>query len=354
MIQTAVGDYRQKILEELVRISSGDFFILAGPEYFESSTKTKVFLPEHLKLVRNIFLLNRKFLFQVGITRAALRADCLILEMNPRIINNWFILLARKLLGKKSVLWGHAWPRAGRNSKSDKLRNILRNLADCILVYTESQRIELIEKMPGKLIIAAPNSLYSKNDMYAGRGVRSNFIYVGRLVKSKKPELLLKGFSDFLKHNSNFPGKLIIIGEGPELVNLENLSKQLDISNYVSFEGHISDINVLRSFYSNAICSVSPGYVGLSITQSFSFGTPMLISKTEAHAPEIEAAVDGVNCLFFETDSVADLSKNLSDFYLHSEKWGERQDDILERCRTSYSAEHMANRIHQAFLSCNT
>lgn len=44
--------------------------------------------------------------------------------------------------------------------------------------------------------------------------------------------------------------------------------------------------------YANALVSVSPGYVGLSLTQSLSFGVPMLIAIDEAHVPEIDAALD--------------------------------------------------------------
>lgn len=353
LVQTAVGDYRQKVLEELIRISPGNFCVLSGSEYFEASTKTKVVLPDNLKLVKNVFLFKRRLLIQFGVTLAALKADGLILEMNPRIVNNWFILIARKLIGKKTVLWGHAWPRSGRASKSDKLRNMLRSLGDCIVVYTESQRLELLQRMPNKLIIAAPNSLYSQNDMYAEDGMPANFIYVGRLIKNKKPELLLRGYSRFLQENSNFQGKLIIIGSGPEMSNLKLLSEELGVSNKVSFEGHISDINVLRDYYANAICSVSPGYVGLSITQSFSFGIPMLISKTEPHAPEIEAAIEGINCLFFESNSLEDICAKLAEFYSSAGTWRSRQQEILNNCKNSYSVEHMAMRLNQALVSCS-
>ena len=352
IVQTAVGDYRQKVLEELVKVSGTSFMVLTGKEYFEPSTKTKVNLPGNLYLVKNFFLFKRRLLFQYGVFFKAVSAKSLILEMNPRIISNWLILLSRKMLGRKTVLWGHAWPRAGRYSKSDNLRNVLRELGSCIIVYTESQRLELEQRMPGKLIIAAPNSLYRKSDMYSLKGKRENFIYVGRLVASKKPQLLISGFSRFVEMTPNFSGRLIIVGEGPEKADLLELCKELGISDKVSFEGHISELEILRDYYANSICSVSPGYVGLSITQSFSFGVPILISKDEPHAPEIEAAIDGSNCMFFNTDDSDDLAKKLAIFYSNLNEWESKKKDILEHCKLNYSVEHMANRINQAFLTC--
>ena len=94
-------------------------------------------------------------------------------------------------------------------------------------------------------------------------------------------------------------------------------------------------------YYKHALFSVSPGYVGLSITQSFGFGVPMLISEKEHHSPEIDAARLGFNSKFFITDNIDDLAFNILDFYTHKKDWIKERKLINEECKDLYSIESM-------------
>ncbi|WP_166638708.1 glycosyltransferase [Paraglaciecola marina] len=352
IIQTAVGDYRQAVMEIVTEKLQDQFLLVTGDVYFEESTKTRVQLPDkNIKLVRNLFLFKRKFLIQFGVIKYGILAKGLILELNPRIINTWFLIFIRKALGKKTVLWGHAWPRLGRHSKSDNLRNVLRSLASHILVYTDTQVLELKEKMTTKSISSAPNSLYKSEEMWIDSKDRTGFIYVGRLVESKKPQLMINSYSNALNKEPSL-GDLVIVGDGPERKQCEDLVSSLKLNDKVFFKGHISDLGTLRTFYETSVASLSPGYVGLSITQSFSFGTPILISRDENHAPEIEAAVEGHNCLMFDTNSSSDMSSKMLELWRGRAVWGAKEDDIIQNCKNTYSAEIMANSIIEAFNKC--
>jgi glycosyltransferase involved in cell wall biosynthesis len=349
LLQSAIGDYRQKVLELLDQQFGDDFHVFAGPEFFESSFKTRISLGSHFSFINNHFLLERRFLFQTGMWRPVLEADVAILEMNPRILSVWLLLVLRKFLGKRSVVWGHAWPRGGRYKKSDRVRNLVRRLGDTIIVYTETQARELKERMPRKRIIAAPNALYSRTIMKANPdpGKAKDFIYVGRLVSSKKPMLLLEAFAlalDELPENVD----LIFVGDGPLRRSLEARSDELELESRVTFKGHISDTEKLRDLYATSIASVSPGYVGLSITQSFAFGVPMIFARDEPHAPEIEAAVEGVNSCMFASNSASNLAEALLTFAQNKDMWIERRTSIASDCAERYSAELMASRIAQA------
>jgi L-malate glycosyltransferase len=64
------------------------------------------------------------------------------------------------------------------------------------------------------------------------------FVTIGRLVKRKNLEGLLHIFKDVQK---TVPSLLLIIGDGPEKDNIENLAKQLGIGNEIRLLGRISD-----------------------------------------------------------------------------------------------------------------
>ena len=346
LLQSAIADYRQNFLEVLVERLGRDLVVFTGAEHFEGTTKTDVSLGEHLRYVTNHYLLGRKLLFQTGMWRPALEADVAILELNPRILSVWLLLLLRKALGKRSLLWGHAWPREGRHKKTDHVRNLMRRLGDAIIVYTDTQARELRERMPDKPISSAPNAMYFRSMMgvTADTAGVSNIIYVGRLVATKKPMLLLEAFAAVAQE---LPAdcKLLFVGDGPLMFDLKLRARELQVESRVVFEGHISDVEKLRELYDTAIVSVSPGYVGLSIVQSFAFGVPMIVARDEPHAPEIEALMEGANGRTFTSDSVSDLSEALLAFVRDRDVWIERRTSIMRDCVERYSVESMAERM---------
>ena len=122
------------------------------------------------------------------------------------------------------------------------------------------------------------------------------------------------------------------------------------VSGYTAhtIKGHIQDTSVLRKLYGSSFCSVSSGYVGLSATQSFSFGIPMIVSKDEPHSPEIEACQAGFNCKFFQTDNVDDLACKLSAFYSEREHFFRLRNQISEFTAENYSFEAMRDTFIQA------
>ncbi|WP_178991313.1 glycosyltransferase [Winogradskyella schleiferi] len=347
ILQTVVPDYRKDIFSYLKEELGNGFKIYSGNAYFEKSITIDKSIG-FIEPIANYYFLNRKFLFQFGMWMEVFKKNVIVLEMNPRILSNWLILILRKLLFKKTVVWGHAWPRAGSESKSDVVRHLMRKLGSEIIVYTKTQAMELQLKMPNKIINAAPNALYFKKDMATSFNSEkiNHLIYVGRLSKPKKAFFLVKAFHNVLIQLPE-TANLIIVGEGEEKPLIENYIREHKITNRVLIKGHVSNIEKLKEFYSEALFSISPGYVGLSITQSFSFGVPMIISKHENHSPEIEASQNEINSLLFDTDNIASLGETIVEVYNHKSIWIAKRQEICLFCRHTYSTEAMG----QTFLN---
>lgn len=343
IIQTVTPDYRTGVFNVLRKeLTPSHFELYRGKEYFEKSVKTDERI--EAKEVKNIFLLKRKFLFQVGIWHLLFKNVVLVLEMNPRIISNWIFLFLRRLTGRKTVLWGHAWPRSGKGSKSDSLRNLMRMCASSIIVYTKQQQKELAEYMPKKTIYAASNALLYKKEITASvtsQVAPKDLIYVGRLSKAKKPLFLVKAFKESLDVISK-ETKLIIVGDGDQMIRVRQFIEDHHLEDRIILKGHVNDYEQLKSFYSTSLFSVSPGYVGLSITQSFGFGVPMLISKEEPHSPEIEAVIEGQNALFYKTDDVIRFRESVKIIYDSTIQWVNKRSEIALYCKENYSVESMA------------
>ena len=112
LLQAGSPPYMQRTFESLAG-RYPKLEILVGDYSFHPSVRTGVEL-DACRHVRNVYVWDHRVLWQRDATRRVLQADVAILEINPRILNVWVIGAARKLLGRPTVLWGHAWPRKGR------------------------------------------------------------------------------------------------------------------------------------------------------------------------------------------------------------------------------------------------
>jgi glycosyltransferase involved in cell wall biosynthesis len=229
---------------------------------------------------------------------------------------------------------------------------MLRQL-DGFICYTESQRVELAGVVGSRLPLwAAFNACMSRDDCWTEIATEyelRDFIYVGRLEPRKKPHLMIQALGIALG-NGAIPAKvrLVIVGGGSELPRLRDLVINLGLSERVFFAGSVTDPAALRSLYRTAIAALSPGYVGLSATQAFGFGVPMIIARQEFHSPEIEACREGENTMFFDSDSPAALGEAMTKMYQTRGAWLARRAKLAAQTGAQYSFERMTETFREA------
>ena len=343
LLQTALPEYRVAVIGALAARLGDDFRLYVGREFFDATIVTDARLLTEWGAIENRFLAGRRLVWQ-RLPRAVWTAEVVLAEMNPRILSTWVLLAFRRVIAKRrTVLWGHAWPKAGPGALSDRLRQLERRLASGLVTYTEAQRTELQARLPHKPVIAAPNALYPREAMKPAHtsDPTTDFVYVGRLIEAKKPRLLIEAF---LQAVPELPAdtRLVVVGDGPQRAELEALCTDFP---QVMFLGHVGDERALADIYARAIASVSPGYVGLSITQSLGFGVPMIVADDEPHSPEIEAAVEGRNAVFFPSDDRDALTQALGALARDRRQWAERRGEISRRAAAAYSVESMVGRL---------
>jgi glycosyltransferase involved in cell wall biosynthesis len=344
LVLTAVPEYRARVIEELVTRLGDSVRVYAGREALDPTIKTEIGALPNVGLIRTTFLLRRRLIWQHVQFRKALIASVVLLQLNPRILTSWLILLGRRALGRRTVLWGHAFARKGPDTKTRWLRRAMRALADEVLVYTAAEAAQLKELTPGARVSVASNALYLKRELRPidDETSRTGFIFVGRLVPSKKPELLVRAF---IAAGSSLPRGcfLHIVGWGPLQSELESIARTEGYGEAIHFHGGVVAYPELRNLYGKALASVSPGYVGLSLTQSLGFGVPMIIARDEPHAPEIEAARPGFNSTFVASDDVDALSSTLVELQADRGAWLSRASAISADCAERYSVERMVD-----------
>ena len=142
---------------------------------------------------------------------------------------------------------------------------------------------------------------------------------------------------------------LTIIGTGPERDNLLLMRNRLNLQKSVIFPGEIYESSKLGDYYSNAIASVSPGYAGLSLTQSAGFGVPMILAKEKTHSPEIEL-IQSIKHYTFESDDSLQLASELIRAYSEykSIQFEQSCQQMVEFMQQSYCYELMVTGLFDA------
>ena len=342
LLGTCIPDYRLKFFN-CININTSNLLVVSGRSYHAKTVKYKKPFTGVYE-VKNLFFFNRHLLIQILPFKKFFSATTVIMEFNLKNLSFYLVFFMRLIFNKPTFLWGHAWSKKGKGSKSEFIRLFFKKRCSGYIAYTDSQKKELEAQVPNQKIFAACNAIYDANEM-TPKIIESQhinkFIYVGRLVSSKKPILLLRAFHTSIK---NLPKdiELIIVGEGNEYKRLDNYILDNKLTGRVKLLGHVSNYNTLRDVYSKSIASLSPGAAGLSITQSLGFGVPIIISKNEAHGPEIEASRSNINSEFFETDNINDLSSKIISFTKNKMFWIGNRESISEFCRENYSIERMA------------
>lgn len=346
LVQAALPHYRAAFVRCLRNLLDHSLVILAGPEHFAQTVTTVYSMFEGVEPVRNRFLFGRRALLQLGVIARASRASVAVLELNPRIINTWLVLIIRRTLRRRTVLWGHA---AGRDGRRLAVRRLQERLASALIVYTETEREELEQLQRGVPVYAAPNAAYSLDELPAVGIGGNNLIYVGRLVAEKKCQLMIEGYTRAIASEPSI-GDLLIVGSGPLRPELERLVARLGVSDRVHLLGEITAVDDLAALYADCFLALSPGYVGLAATQAALLGVPMLVADAEPHAPEVTLLTAGENAYFFAADDPTSFASLVVALAAQIPHLAGRRPEIAAQARAQFTAEQMARGFADAML----
>lgn len=334
--------YRERCMRLLTSALGGDFQAFAGDRHIDATVRTGISHGMYAPV------LNLRFggaLFQIGGWSRVIKAEVAILDLNPRSLSAWILLLLRRGLGRRTLLWGHLHPRSGAGSRTKALREKMRSLGHGTILYGYDSVVPALTSLPANPVWVAPNSLYDAEEMLPAQldSDSNRFVYVGRLVGEKKVHLAIRAIERLVQAGRNVG--LDIVGQGEDESMLRDLAYELRVSANVTFHGQMADPVDLFNVYSRSVAALSPGYAGLSLTQSVGFGVPILVAREEPHAPEIELArLGGVE--FFESDDVDSLAQTMLGALEHAGTQDRKA--LSERVRGAYSAAAMAEGLIRA------
>jgi glycosyltransferase involved in cell wall biosynthesis len=172
-------------------------------------------------------------------------------------------------------------------------------------------------------------------------------ICVARLVPIKNIANLLRAWKLVEKHRSDH--KLVIIGDGPEFVYLNELTLKLKLKTAV-FLGAVNNSELPTYFY-NSVAFILPSFSeswGLVVNEAMAAGLPILLSnKINASTALLQIGANGFEFNPLKVTDIAETISRFIDLDLHEKEcMSNKSLEIIEQM----DYENMGNELYNALL----
>lgn len=261
--------------------------------------------------------------------------DVVITDHYTRMLSIWPMQSIQHRRNAGLILWGigfhqHATPII------DIIRNFMVKRTDALLLYSEKEKVKYYKMgVPFEKCFVTQNTVdiegidacvatvTDQQVLECRREIGSDegpvLMHIGRLAKNKRIDILINALPDLQKRWPKI--RLVLIGEGPELNQLQNLAHDLSVSESVRFLGPITDHKLLAPWVLSSDLFVAPAQIGLMAPMCLIYGKTLVISDVLAHrGPEVQAFIPGQTGLTYKYEDVADLVSAINNLLEHPKK----------------------------------
>lgn len=294
----------------------------------------------------------------------------IVIEFAIGILNIPILILFSKIFNRKLILWSHGYDRKKGfepyNRLSDRYRLILMKWCDAVLLYSNVDKIFLSNFIKSEKIFVAQNTLDTDNllaireklehigvtQIKVDRSYKQKYIltFIGRMVKDKKPELLIDVY-EYLKTN-NIDVAIHFIGKGELYEKIYNTIIERNYIEDFHFHGWLHNEEQIGEILYCSDLIINPGYLGLSINHAFCFDTPIIsFMQTDTgpfHSPEVEYIVNKKNSFLIKNKNINLFMETIIG-YLKNEKEQKRvKREIRKTVNSSMKPSKMVKGIDEA------
>ncbi len=284
--QRVLPEYRAPFFDLLAQSCEGGLSLLAGqPRPQEGIVTASGLRVAQYAAARNFHLFDGRFYlcYQAGFLNwlAGWDPDALIVEANPRYLATPAGVRWMKRRGRPVLGWGLGAPSAMRSFAPARAVGAWFWMAflrpfDGLVAYSQRGADEYAALgFPRERIFVAHNAVAPAPPRPIERPIAPNtppvVLFVGRLQARKRVDALLRACAHMF-----FPLRLVIVGDGPERQELEELARQVYPAAEFVGAKHGDE---LAAHFAAADLFVLPGTGGLAVQQAMSHGLPVIVAK---------------------------------------------------------------------------
>ncbi len=171
------------------------------------------------------------------------------------------------------------------------------------------------------------------------------FINIAMMNENKSQENIIHAFAELCRHHANT--RLTIGGDGPERYKLEELTRNLGISEKVHFPGMLTREQVLKSMAASDAFILASRYetFGVVVIEALALGKPVI--ATRCGGPEsIVRDEDGI---LVPVDDVDALKNAMHSFIQNKNKYDPQE--IRQTCSNRFSERAVAERLKEIYAN---
>lgn len=267
--------------------------------------------------------------------------DVVVNDMGILCTTSWLLLLKAKFRRQKIYHWDHGW--YGREGWMKKwMKRMYFALSDGAFIYGYyAKKLMIRNGFNGSKLHVVHNSLDYDTQKLLRKKLGKSSVYfdhfgnncpvlmmIGRLNLRKKMDMLLKAVALLANQGKSF--NIVLIGDGEGRLPLEQLAKDLGLSEQIWFYGACYDEKINAELIYNSDMCVVPGDIGLTAMHAMMFGTPCITHDYYPNqGPEFEAIQEGMTGSFFKHNDISSLANCISRWF--ALKTDERED-VRQAC----------------------
>lgn len=307
-VSHTIAKYRANVIELLVDDAPVGYELI--PVYdnhennHESIETTRVAHTSSGSEVRNIDIRVCRlgsfiYLHNLSQVIKSLKPSVVVFATTNTCLSMWRFAFHPKI-GKhhfKTVWWSHGLTQKPGFLKSFIYKSVLHFHSILTYSYRGSDILrEIIDENRTRLlrignslnpILSAKYKPFCNARTYYSAEEPFTFLYIGRLIPEKKIELGIELVSELTK--SGLKVQFLVVGNGPELKTLQNLTELLNVKDFVIFKQGTHNEEEIAAYYKTAHACLSPGNIGLLAVQATTYQCPILTHcLVDSQMPEIE------------------------------------------------------------------
>ena len=242
-----------------------------------------------------------------------------IVSGDSKYLSIWLLLIVSKLFNKKVFLWGHGM-KGNKSYFQTKIDFVFYSLCSKVLLYGTHAKNTMLKLgfKEDKLELIYNSLEYEKHITYRGK-LKNNtlyqnyfnndnpvLLYIGRLQKSKKLELLI----DLVKQlkDQHIDVNLVFIGKNIDNNTIDLKIKDSNLERNIWLYGPCYNEEKIADLIQQASLCISPGPIGLTAIHVATYGIPIITNNDfNNQMPEFEVIKAGVNGDFYCNNNFTSL-----------------------------------------------
>lgn len=244
-------------------------------------------------------------------------------------------------------VWNDYWYEyLGKAGFFGKLtEKLMVKLTDKIITVSPKTREDLQKIKSGESSVVVPNGI----DLKEIAGIspspsKSDVLFVGRLIKEKNTDLLIKSLLEVKK---TFPDiKCTVIGEGPEKEQLEGLTKESGLDDNVEFTGFLENYSEVISRMKSSNVLVLPSRregFGMVVVEANACGVPVVVVDHPMNAAK-DLITPGKNGFISEM-----TEESLSNNIINGLNSKEKMEDACRNFAKDYDWDKIVDQLEIAY-----